>query len=369
MIAVFDDPIGFLNPGKREDRVVLTADHHELTRSDHRGKIPHIEIAEDTRHVIADAVVEIDDGIPIGTNRTGRHIPGKTILQARNIIGSRASAGIAHADRAVKRQNIGKMCFHGIQHPTYIPNSFRNRTSAEKQCCHGRSFARRTLIRTAALSKAALLDSECAKAFFYRAYRKIPVAAMDALLIARIFRDAERDVRAGGMALQTHTQRQRSGLFFRQQDVAVREIAFLGLKREVDMVAPVFPLVLRDFENRITAAERVHAEPCGQSVTAFLLIPRERTVAGIAVFRLDLGSLLFVQDGGIKIHESLLSNRSILLQYSISFGRLQVYSVRLCHGFVRFLRVYWFLTYRMCFFDAQRKKRKKKSTQPRRFMV
>ena len=152
---------------------------------------------------------------------------------------------------------------------------------------NGRLMTGGAVGRTAALAEAALIQRQRRLAAGHDLARKVAVAAVDGLLVARILRTAQRDMHARGVTLQADDQRQLALISLRQHQVAAHVHVLLAREDEANLSLVLFLVRPLDAEVLLAPRQR-QAQHLSQARAGLLLPGGEILALLIAISRLDI---------------------------------------------------------------------------------
>lgn len=264
LVQSLDDPEGLLDAVEGEDTVVLAADHYQLLGGDHDRQVAHIEVAGDAGDVVAGAVVGHHDGVVVGADRAGGHEAVEAMLQAGGVVGGGAASRVAHEDGSLHGDEVTEMGLDGVHHPHDVPDPLADQGATQEQGGHGGALTGGAMDGAAALPEGSLLNGQGGEALGYGADAEVAVATLDGVLIARVLGDAQGDVGPLGVALEGGAEGELARLLLREEEIAMSEVALLGLEGEVDVAVTVKLVLGGDFKEGIAGGEGVQAQKLGE---------------------------------------------------------------------------------------------------------
>ena len=264
LIQALHDAVDLTDTEQREDGILLARDDHQLLGRDEHRQIPHVKETGYAGDVVAGAVMDVNDGIAVGTESTGGHEAVEAVLQTGGVVSGCAPSRIAHEHRSLEGDQVRKMSLHGVQHPHDVPDTLADEGASQQQGGHDRPLTGGTMLGTAAETEAPLLNGQSGKALRHSTDTEIAVTSCDCLLIPGVFGNAKGNMRALGVTLQANAEGQRPRLPDGQKQIGVGVVALLGLKSEMDMAVTVEDVLGGDLKNRLTGSEGVQPQQLDQ---------------------------------------------------------------------------------------------------------
>ena len=200
------------------------------------------------------------------------------------------------------------MGLDGVHHPHDVPDTLADEGAPHEEGFQGGADAGGALLGAAALTEGSLLDGQSREALGYGADAEVAVAARDGVLVTGVLGHTQRDVGTLGVALEGGAEGELPRLGLGEEEIAMGEVALLGLEGEVDVAVAAVLALVGDLKNGVTGGEGIQTQQSGELFGAGLAVG----VDGGLTVPAEGGGEGFregdVVDVGLGIHGKILLN-------------------------------------------------------------